>query len=194
VRRVALTFDDGPDPETTPLVLERLDDLGLAATFFLLGTRVLAHPEIVADIASRGHEIAVHGHRHDHHFAHTPAWVIADLDAAVAALARYGHSPRWYRPPYGQATSGTLIASRRRNLPMVLWSAWGREWTASSADEVTRRVGAGLAAGAIVLLHDSDVLSPPGTTEHVLAALAPLAAELHTRELRSATLSELLCA
>jgi peptidoglycan/xylan/chitin deacetylase (PgdA/CDA1 family) len=193
VPRVALTFDDGPDPATTPLVLDRLDELGITATFFLLGSRVEAAPELVSEIAGRGHEIGVHGHRHDHHFVRTPRWVLDDLDAALEALASCGgRYPRWYRPPYGQTTGGTMLAARQRALPLVLWSAWGREWVAPSAEDVARRVTRGLEPGAIVLLHDSDVLSPPGTTDRVLAALPPIAEELDRRDLKAVTLSTLV--
>ena len=79
---VALTFDDGPDPRTTPVALDRLDELGLVATFFCLGTQVASHPDLVAEIRRRGHQVETHGYRHAHHFVRTPRWVRADLDAA----------------------------------------------------------------------------------------------------------------
>jgi peptidoglycan/xylan/chitin deacetylase (PgdA/CDA1 family) len=190
--RVALTFDDGPDARTTPQVLEQLDRLGLRATFFLLGERVDTAPSVVRAVVAAGHEIGSHGHVHDHHFVHSPRWVLADLDASLAAIAEHAPRPRWYRPPYGQATAATLVAARMRSVDPVLWSAWGREWVAPDAAGVTRRVAGGLAPGAIVLLHDSDVTSPAGTTERVLEALPDIAVELQRRGLDSVTLSELV--
>jgi peptidoglycan/xylan/chitin deacetylase (PgdA/CDA1 family) len=189
---VALTFDDGPDPRTTPRVLERLDRLGLRATFFLLGERVGAAPSVVRAIADAGHEIGSHGHVHDHHFVHSPRWVLADLDASLTAIAEHAPRPRWYRPPYGQATAATLVAARMRSVEPVLWSAWGREWVTPDVAGVVRRVAGGLAPGGIVLLHDSDATSPAGTTERVIDALPGIAVELQRRGLESVTLSELV--
>ena len=127
-RGVALTFDDGPHPEGTPAVLDRLDDLGLRATFFPLGAAVERYPDLVAETVRRGHQVETHGHRHGHHLARSPLWVERDLSRADAAMAAVGVRPRWYRPAYGQATGTTFVAARRRGWRPVLWSAWGREW------------------------------------------------------------------
>jgi peptidoglycan/xylan/chitin deacetylase (PgdA/CDA1 family) len=192
VARVALTFDDGPDPDTTPRVLERLDELGLRGTFFFLGSRIDRAPEVVMDAVDRGHEVALHGHVHEHHLAHTPGWVQADLDAALEAAGDCGVTPRWFRPPYGQSSLGTVLAVRRRRLELVHWSAWGREWEASDSNAVVDRVCAALEPGAIVLLHDSDDTSPPGTVDRVIAALGPIADELAHRNLTACTMSDLV--
>ena len=192
VPQVALTFDDGPDPASTPRVLDRLDDLGLRATFFCLGSRVSESPEIVAETLLRGHEVGVHGHVHEHHLARHPGWVRADLDAALEALAACGVEPRWYRPPYGQVSSGTLRAARRCGLELVHWSAWGREWEEPDGRAVAERVSRSLERGAIVLLHDSDMTSPAGTVDRVLDALPLIADDLIRRDYASTTLSELV--
>ena len=71
---VALTFDDGPDPASTPAFLDALDDLGWRATFFMLGRMVAAHPELAAEVSRRGHEIGVHGYSHSNHMFRGPAW------------------------------------------------------------------------------------------------------------------------
>jgi len=190
--RVALTFDDGPDPQTTPLVLDRLDELGLRGTFFCLGSRMEQAPELVMETVDRGHEIGIHGHLHEHHLARTPRWIRDDLDAALEVAGDCGVLPRWYRPPFGQSSLGTMLAARGRGLELVHWSAWGREWEAVDANEVVGRVCASLEPGAIVLLHDSDDSSPPGTVDRVLDSLGPIADELAHRELEATTLSELV--
>jgi peptidoglycan-N-acetylglucosamine deacetylase len=192
VDAVALTFDDGPDPRTTPPILDRLDALALTATFFCLGTQVAAHPELVTEIRRRGHQVETHGYRHDHHFVRSPRWVRADLDAAVAALEENGVRPRWFRPPFGQTTGATLVEARRHDLRLVLWSAWGREWDEPDAASVARRVAFGLAPGAIVLLHDADVLSPIGSAGRAAEALGPIAENLHARGWTSLSLDGLL--
>jgi len=189
--RVALTFDDGPDPLTTPQLLDRLEELGLRATFFCVGSQVAAHPELVGEARRRGHQVETHGHRHEHHFLRTPRWVRGDLEASLDALRSAGVAPRWFRPPFGQATGATLLEARRHRLRPVLWSAWGREWTEPDAVAVARRVRAGLVEGAIVLLHDSDAFSPAGSCRRAFEALGPVADELQRRGLDAVTLDEL---
>ena len=189
---VALTFDDGPDPVLTPAVLDALDRLGLTATFFCTGAHVERHPRLVAEIVARGHAVGTHGYTHGHHLLRSPAWVNRDLDAALAASAEAGVTPRWFRPPYGQASGPTLVAARRRGLRTVLWSAWGREWAAPDAAAVAARVGGALGPGAVVLLHDSDAFSPRGSVARTLGALESIAGDLAERGLRTSTLDEVL--
>ena len=189
---VALTFDDGPHPATTPLVLDRLDELGLVASFFCLGSLVAAYPSLVGEILGRGHTVEVHGYRHDHHFIRTPGWVLADLRSALDVLRGAGARPGWYRPPYGQTTGASMYAARRFRLRLVLWSAWGHEWDAPSSSAVADRVIGALEPGAIVLLHDTDVLNPSGSTQRVLEALGPIASELDRLGLKAMTLDQLV--
>jgi peptidoglycan/xylan/chitin deacetylase (PgdA/CDA1 family) len=189
---VALTFDDGPHPRTTPAVLDRLDELALPATFFCLGEHVATYPDLVTEILSRGHQVESHGYRHDHHFLRTPRWVRRDLDAAVDVLGAAGVRPRWFRPPYGQTTGATIFEARRHSLRLVLWSLWGREWDEPDAISVAHRVAAGLAPGAIVLLHDADVMSPPGSSRRVAHALGPIAEDLHHRGYSVLSLDQLV--
>ncbi|HVM66178.1 MAG TPA: polysaccharide deacetylase family protein [Acidimicrobiales bacterium] len=192
VPAVALTFDDGPDPLTTPSMLDRLDELGLPATFFCLGEHAAAHPDLVAEALRRGHQVETHGYAHAHHFARPPWWVRGDLERALGAMALAGVRPRWFRPPYGQATGPTLLEARRHGLAPVLWSAWGREWDEPDAGAVARRVTSGLHPGAIVLLHDADVDSPPGSCRRTHDALGAIAEGIAARGLRAVTLDRLV--
>jgi peptidoglycan/xylan/chitin deacetylase (PgdA/CDA1 family) len=189
---VALTFDDGPDPRTTPLVLDRLDQLSLRATFFCLGQQVVAHPALVGEMRARGHQVETHGFRHDHHFMRSPGWVRADLDAAIEAMAQVGVHPRWFRPPFGQTTGATMVEARRHDLRLVLWSAWGREWDEPDGGAVARRVRRGMGPGGIVLLHDADVQSPPGSSRRAVEALGPIAEDITGKGLAALTLDELV--
>lgn len=190
--RVALTFDDGPSPEATPAVLDRLDDLGLRATFFLLGSLAEREPDLVGEIVRRGHQIGVHGYQHLHHLTHSPAWVWADLDRADRAMQSVGIFPTWYRPSYGQATGSTLVAARLRGWRTVLWSAWGREWTTQDHRQVAARIASRLRPGAVVLLHDNDAFGTEGMWRVGLAALDEVAAELERRRLEAVTMDELV--
>jgi peptidoglycan-N-acetylglucosamine deacetylase len=189
---VALTFDDGPSPTTTPRILSMLDKLGLRATFFVTGSEVAVHPELIDDIRSRGHAVETHGMLHRHHLLHSIGWVLADTRLAIEGLRSVGVTPRFIRPPYGQASAGTLVAARRHGLVPVLWSAWGREFADQSVDGVTTRVIRRLVPGSIVLLHDSDRLCGDGSVDAVEGALPRLAEELDRRQLQTVTVGELL--
>ncbi len=169
---VALTYDDGPDPVSTPLFLDLLDRHRRRATFFLLGEHVARHPGLVGEMAGRGHELAVHGWDHTCVLAVPPARLVAELADTVELLERLGgRRPRWYRPPYGVLSTPALVAARAAGLRPVLWSAWGRDWEArATPPRIVRTVGRTLAPGGTVLLHDTDRTSAPGSWRHTLAA------------------------
>ncbi|MFD7699268.1 polysaccharide deacetylase family protein [Streptomyces caelestis] len=171
---VALTFDDGPDPESTPRFLDALEELGVRATFFVLGDGVVRHPSVVRETVRRGHELAVHGWSHDRPWRPAPAdEVRALLRAAGAVRELTGLRPRWYRPPYGILTSGRWAAARTAGLRPVLWTAWGRDWTAGATPASVRSaVAAGLRGGGTVLLHDTDRMSAPECWRATLGALS----------------------
>ncbi|MFF7356833.1 polysaccharide deacetylase family protein [Streptomyces filipinensis] len=175
-RHVALTFDDGPDPEATPYFLDTLDEVGVRATFFVLGENVVRHPALARETARRGHELAVHGWTHDRPWRPAPVRDAEQVARTVRAVHDIcGHRPQWYRPPYGILTSGRWLAARRAGLRPVLWSAWGRDWTADATPASVRAlVAADLRGGGTVLLHDSDRLAAPGCWRSALGALPAL--------------------
>src|SRR5581483_7976778 len=114
---VALTFDDGPHPEGTPAVLSVLEEAGMTATFFLVGEQVERRPTLAAEIAARGHVIALHGYRHKPQPA-LPARAVRDDLAQGAAVieAATGVELTWHRPPYGLYSPAGLDAARERGL------------------------------------------------------------------------------
>lgn len=176
----ALTFDDGPDPVSTPAFLEALEHLGWRATFFMLGSMVAANPALAAEVASAGHEIALHGNVHRSHLLRTLHGVSDDLRRGRDVVEdATGRTPRWHRPPYGALSGPTLVAARQLDLRVVLWSTWGRDWRREATGEsVAADVQLGWAPGATVLLHDSDATSAPGAWRSALDALPRLAAWL----------------
>lgn len=175
---VALTFDDGPDPGSTPAFLDALDDLGWQATFFMLGHMAAAHPELAAEVGRRGHEIAVHGYAHSNHLRRGPRWARRDVLAARDLLRDLTGGPmHWLRPPYGALSASTLSAAKKAALRPMLWTTWGRDWRECATPEsIVEDVSATLVPGATVLLHDSDCTSARGSWKNTLAAL-PLLAE-----------------
>ena len=189
---VALTFDDGPDPASTPAFLDLLAERHTRATFFLLGSMVARAPQLAAEIAAAGHEIAVHGWDHRYTILRSPRDVLGDLARARDVVSETtGRPPRFYRPPYGVLSSGALLAARRLGLTPVLWSSWGKEWTpGASADSVFAAVTADLTGGATILLHDSDCTSPAGAAAAALGALPWVLDECSARGLAVGNLAD----
>ncbi len=173
---IALTFDDGPNPESTPLFLDALERLDVTATFFLLGSETARHPDSARRLVEAGHEVAVHGWAHVPHLLRTPRAVFADLGRARRAVqSATGSEPRFWRPPNGVLTGAGLMAARRHGLQPVLWTADGQDWRAdANPNTVLARVDRQLDAGGTLLLHDSDITSAPGSWRTTLAALPDL--------------------
>lgn len=174
---VALTFDDGPDPSSTPRFLDELDRLGLRATFFVLGSQLAAYPDVAHDVLAAGHEIGVHGWLHRPHLLRAPWAVHADLARTYRGVRDLlGVTPRFCRPPNGVVTGAGLWAAHALGLRIVLWTADGRDWAEeATADTVATRITSRLRPGGVILLHDSDVTSAPDSWRSALGALPALA-------------------
>ncbi|KAB8193069.1 polysaccharide deacetylase family protein [Nonomuraea phyllanthi] len=173
---VAITFDDGPHPGSTPRFLDELARLRCHATFFVLGELLERHQPLGRRIVAEGHELAVHGWRHGNALLAPPGRVAAELGRAADLVEQVaGVRPAWYRPPYGALSLEALVAARLRGLRPVLWTDWGRDWEETATpDSVLATVTAGLRGGATVLLHDSDHVSVPGSWRPALDALPAL--------------------
>jgi peptidoglycan/xylan/chitin deacetylase (PgdA/CDA1 family) len=182
---VGLTFDDGPHPQGTPAVLSALADYGAQATFFLVGEQVVRHPELVHEIRDAGHEIALHCDRHRNSMRLTPRQLRDDLDRAherIAAAA--GESPRRYRPPYGVLPTTAWREARRRGWETVLWRSNGRDWRARATPaSIAGRLLDGVAGGEVLLLHDADYYSAPGSWRRTADGLRIVLESLAARRL-----------
>jgi peptidoglycan/xylan/chitin deacetylase (PgdA/CDA1 family) len=157
-RGVVLTFDDGPDPKWTPVVLDDLDAAGAKATFFVIGKKAEAHPALVREIVARGHEVGVHGYEHDRLFSlRSEAFVQRDLERAKEVLgAIVGRTPVLFRPPVGHTNPRIARVVDALDLVTVGWSVRGLDGRPSADPErVAARIRVGLDDGAIVLLHDA---------------------------------------
>jgi peptidoglycan/xylan/chitin deacetylase (PgdA/CDA1 family) len=177
---VALTFDDGPDPDSTPLVLDALGDAH--ATFFMVGEQVEAHPELAREVLDRGHAVGLHGYRHvEHDELADPA---TDLAAAASALAAAtGRVATLYRPPYGRFSSGSYEACLERGLRPVYWSGWGSDWEPIPAGRIADLATRDLDPGTIVLLHDSPRYAYRGSARATAEALPTILAAAAERGL-----------
>ena len=189
---VALTFDDGPDPGSTPQFAAVLADRGVRATFFMLGSMAAQAPGLAADLAAAGHEIGVHGWDHRYLVTRSPGAVRSDLRRATELIAEVtGTRPTLFRPPYGVLSGPATLAARGLGLTPVLWGASGREWTAgASPQSVLRTLLRDLDGGVTVLLHDSGCTSPPGAWQAALGALPLLLDECERRGLAAGPVAE----
>jgi peptidoglycan/xylan/chitin deacetylase (PgdA/CDA1 family) len=184
---VALTFDDGPHPQGTPAILETLREAGARATFFLAGEQVVRRPALVAEMVAAGHRVELHCHRHRNQLRLGARQLLEDADRAKAAIEEAGgQAVGYYRPPYGIFSAVGLRAVRGRGWRPLLWAQWGRDWDrratpASIADRTTARVR----AGDVLLLHDADYYSAPGSWVRTAAALPAILEELEARGLKS---------
>lgn len=184
---VALTFDDGPHPQGTPAVLETLREAGAPATFFLAGEQVLRRPALVAEIVAAGHRVELHCHRHRNQLRLSPRQLLEDGERAKAAIEEAsGQEVTDYRPPYGIFSAAGLRAIHARGWRPVLWSRWGRDWTRRATPaSIARKATAAARAGDILLLHDADYYSAPGSWVRTAAALPIILEELEARGLKS---------
>jgi peptidoglycan/xylan/chitin deacetylase (PgdA/CDA1 family) len=186
-RGVLLTFDDGPHPDGTPAVLDRLDAAGVSGVFFLAGEQVERHADVAAEVIARGHELGLHCHRHRPMPLLSARAIGDDLARGAAAIAAAaGVSPRLHRPPYGAYSHAGLAATRAAGYQPLLWSRWGKDWRrwttpALIASRSTRELG----ASEVILLHDADHYSSRDSWRRSVRALpAILEAIAHADELR----------
>lgn len=183
---VAITFDDGPDPEVTPQLIDVLDRHGANATFFLLVGQARRYPDLVRRLVAAGHEIGLHGM--DHRRVSTMPYrdAIAYLrQARVELEAVCGHRVEWFRPPFGSQSVTSLAAARRAALDVVVWSCDADDWVDRDADAVAELALEGLRPGGVLLLHER--LEPdPGRDAPVTSFARADAVDTIVRDVRSA--------
>jgi peptidoglycan/xylan/chitin deacetylase (PgdA/CDA1 family) len=192
-RRVALTFDDGPDPAWTAHVLDILAARGVRATFFLVGERAAREPAIVRAIAGAGHEVGSHG------WSHTSLWLcgprrteseIARAKHLLGYLA--GAPPALFRPPWGMVNAAMFGALRRHRQRCVFWSIQPEGLRPATAAAQVAHVLRRAHPGAIVDLHDAE--GTPGAPARLCAALPAMIDGLAAAGYGFATVGELLAA
>ena len=195
-RLVALTFDDGPDPEVTPRVLDLLDQHGARASFFCIGRRAAASPGLVREIRRRGHDVENHTETHPMGFACLPPrGLIREIGAAQSRLADIvGEAPRFFRPPMGLRSPFLDPVLAHLGLRHVSWTRRGYDAVTGDATRVLARLAAGLTAGDILLLHDGRMGRRGAPPPMVLEVLPALLQRLAGAELRGVSLSAGLAA
>lgn len=186
---VSITFDDGPNPNATPIILDALKARGAHATFFFLGRHVERWPEIVARAAAEGHQIGNHGYYHRKLQWKSPAYVRDDLERGKAAIeAAAGVSPTHFRAPHGFRSPWVTTIARRLGERTVGWSLGVWDSDRPGAPAIARRSVEFAKPGTILLLHDGDGYNPLGDRTQTAHAVGPIVDQLRERGYRLATL------
>jgi peptidoglycan-N-acetylglucosamine deacetylase len=187
---VALTIDDGPDPQVTPRVLSLLAGQGVHASFFCVGERVERYPELAQEIVRGGHTIENHSQRHRHAFSLLgPKGMEAEIGRAQESITRIvGESPRFFRAPAGLRNPFLDPVLCRLGLRLASWTRRGFDTVNGSADDVYRRLSRSLQGGDILLLHDGNAARGPAGTPVILEVLPRLLDTLRSRRLQPITL------
>ena len=192
-RRLALTFDDGPDPEWTPRVLDALGAAGVRATFFLVGERAQRAAGVVRRIAAEGHEVGSHSWSHRSLWLCGPRATVVEIRRAHECLgALAGAPPRHFRPPWGMVNAAMFPILRRVGERCVFWSIQPEGRRPVPAARQIAHVMDRARPGAIVDLHDAE--GTPAAPARLLQALPPLLDGLRERGYGFATVAELLSA
>ena len=191
-REVALTIDDGPDPEVTPAVLDQLDAHGAHATFFCIARHAQAHPQLCREIVRRGHSVQNHSHQHHHNFSLLGlSGFKREIEAAQDALSQItGERPRFFRAPAGLRNPFLAPVLHRLELQLVSWTRRGFDTVRSEPERVLSRLTHSLAAGDIRLLHDHTGARTAAGKPVVLEVLPALLRAFTQHGMRSVTLPD----
>lgn len=183
---VGLTFDDGPDPDVTPRVLDMLDDHGARASFFCIGRRVERWPDLVAEIVRRGHRVENHTYSHPWQLSlYGPRKIALEIDRGQEAIGRVtGRRPRLVRTPAGLRNLLLEPLLAKRGLWLASWSRRGFDTVRRDPRTVARSLVAGLQAGEILLLHDTRGVRGDGRRPVVFDVLPEVLARLREAGLR----------
>ncbi|MFD9595550.1 polysaccharide deacetylase family protein [Kitasatospora sp. NPDC059973] len=164
---VALTIDDGPDPRHTPTVLALLEQYRIRATFFLIGENAVQYPDLVREIAARGHHIANHTWTHADLRSLSDAKIKDELERTSDLLNKAtGKPPTWFRAPGGDWSTSSLKIAADLGMRNMAWSVDPRDWARPGTAVITDRILKDVRPGAIVLNHDGG-----GDRSQTVAAL-----------------------
>ena len=194
-RKVALTFDDGPDAAVTPRILDALRAHGAYATFFVIGRYAEAHPELINRILREGHELGNHSYGHSRLLnLRAKRFMQRDIERSMAVLDRMGASGanRLYRPPMGLKNPALARIQRALGLQIVAWSLHAGDTRERDAHAIARHVLGHIRPGDIVLFHDGHDLPNRQRSMAVSEALDNILSELKGKGFNMVTVSELL--
>ncbi len=186
---ICLTFDDGPNPEITPQILDVLAEYHIPATFFLVGYRAERSPELVKKILEHGHEIGVHTYDHCHAYSMFAYKSIKTIRRGIRILENItGESIVWFRPPWGALNFFEVATVKHFNLRIVLWTANAIDWDIKTTPlQIVERLKRKLQPGCIIVVHDAG--GDPGAPRHTLDALPQFIEQAQAEGYRFLTLT-----
>lgn len=189
---IALTIDDGPDPEVTPQVLELLQRHGVKATFFCIGSKAARYPELCREIVRHGHAIENHTQHHRHNFSLLGlAGYAREIATAQETVSRItGITPQFFRAPAGLRNPFLEPVLARFGLQLASWTVRGFDTCTRDAAQVRARLSRGLKPGVILLLHDGNAARAVSGEPVILQVLPGLIASAHAAGLRFVTLRD----
>ena len=152
--KLALTFDDGPDPHWTLRLLDLLADAGARVTFFPIASRAAAHPDVISRILENGHSIGLHCDEHARHSQRSIEWGRQDTARALDMLGSVGVRPTLWRTPWGDSAPWSEEVALENRLRIIRWTVDTHDWRGDTATDMFRATRDGLRDGAIVLAHD----------------------------------------
>jgi len=178
---VALTFDDGPDPDWTPKILELLRAYRIKATFCVIGLNAAEFPQLIRDIVAEGHTLCNHSWRHDMTLGmHSAEWILADLKRTNAAIRAAVPNAKisYFRQPGGAWTPGVIAAATQLGMTSLHWQVDPQDWRKPGAHRIAFAVINATRPGSIVLLHDGGG-NRQGTETALLSVLPNLVTRFH---------------
>lgn len=189
---IALTIDDGPDPDVTPQVLDILDRHAARATFFCVGEQAARYPELCREIVRRGHSVENHSQHHRHTFSFLgPRGFLRELQAAQTTLSQItGQVPLFFRAPAGLRNPFLDPVLSKLGLTLASWSARGFDTRIGNAERVKQALLSKLRAGAILLLHDGHAARTPQGSPVILDVLPAVLASASAAGLRCVRLKD----
>lgn len=189
---IALTFDDGPNPEVTPHVLDLLDSANAKASFFCIGECARRHPALVREIVARGHSVENHTQRHPNHFSVLgPRAIereIVDAQHTIADIS--GRTPRFFRAVAGLRNVFLEPVLARHDLTLATWSHRAFDTRYNNTDAALTRLARQRSAGDILLLHDGHPAITPNGNPLILEVLPILLDQLHAAKLQAVSLAQ----
>jgi peptidoglycan/xylan/chitin deacetylase (PgdA/CDA1 family) len=188
-RDVSITFDDGPNPRATPLILDVLKKEGVQCTFFVLGRHAERWPDLVRRMADEGHQLGNHGYWHRKLHRRSPAYVRDDLIRGTEAIVKAsGVTPHVFRAPHGFRSPWVTPIASSLGQRTVGWSLGVWDSARPGAEAIASRALAGMRAGSILLLHDGDGYDADGDRLQTAEALPRIIEGLRGRDFRFVTL------